>query len=177
MILHTERQGSGEPLLFLHSSLKTGAIDFTYQRNYFMKHYRVIAADLRGHGKSKAEYFTNYLTDAVQDIEDTLDALRIDAVHIVGCSLGALIGFLAAKQFPNRVISLTISGVLPTKPKNWQTLLAEDREKQIALFADEQIAAYFDDLHDSDWRQILGMSQQEGWYPFTKTRDVANLTV
>ncbi|WP_240949729.1 hypothetical protein [Psychrobacillus sp. BL-248-WT-3] len=48
MILHTSIQGSGEPLLFLHTGLQTGNTDFQYQQNFFKDSYKVFAPDLRG---------------------------------------------------------------------------------------------------------------------------------
>ena len=60
MILHTEIFGNGEPIVFLHTGLQTGLTDFEYQREYFQKNFKVILPDLRGHGNSKAEDFSNF---------------------------------------------------------------------------------------------------------------------
>lgn len=177
MILHTERFGSGEPILFLHSGLQTGATDFVYQQKYFTEKYRVIAADLRGHGKSKAADFSNYLEDSAQDVIDTLADLNLDAVHIIGASLGALVGLFVAKRYPDSVKSLTISGVIPKQPDDWAEISAEDAKKRAAFLADEKIVAYFDELHESNWQEILGMSEQENWYPYAETKDLSTLSM
>lgn len=177
MILHTERFGSGKPILFLHSGLQTGETDFEHQRKYFTESYRVIAADLRGHGKSKSDDFTNYLEDSVEDVIETIADLNLNSVHIIGSSLGALVGLLVAKKHPSYVKSLTISGVIPEKPANWAELLAEDVVKQCALLEDERIVAYFDELHESDWKKIIGMSQGGDWYPFEETNDLSTLSM
>ena len=47
MILHTTTVGEKwSPILFLHTGLLTGMLDFVYQRNYFKEHnYQVILPD------------------------------------------------------------------------------------------------------------------------------------
>lgn len=177
MILHTERLGSGEPILFLHSGLQTGATDFEQQQKYFTENYRVIAADLRGHGQSTASDFSNYLEDSAEDIIETLADLNLDSVHIVGASLGALVGLVVAKRHPDYVKSFTMSGVVSEKPANWDEIMKADKKKQTALLQDDRIVAYFDDLHHSDWSQIIGMSQRKNWYPFDETGDLSMLSI
>ncbi|WP_335872715.1 alpha/beta fold hydrolase [Bacillus sp. 2205SS5-2] len=49
MILHTEVNGEGEPIVNLHSGLQTGNTDFVKQREALQKSKKVIVPDLRGH--------------------------------------------------------------------------------------------------------------------------------
>ena len=128
VLLHTEILGDGEPIVFLHSGLQTGLTDFEYQREFFKQNYKVILPDLRGHGKSVENNFSNFLADSAMDLEETLTNLHVNAAHIVGCSLGALVGLSFAKKFPEKVKSLTISGVLAQKPDNWSEMHKEDVE-------------------------------------------------
>ena len=113
MILHTTILGEGEPVVFLHTGLQTGMSDFEHQREYFQLKYKVILPDLRGHGESITNDFSNFFVDSASDLLDTLNHLKLKSIHIVGCSLGALVGLIFAKAFPERVKSLTISGVMP----------------------------------------------------------------
>ncbi|MGG2014860.1 alpha/beta fold hydrolase [Bacillus sp. S10(2024)] len=46
----------------MHPGLETGASSFQHQIDYFSNHFRVIVPDLRGHGHSYAEDFTNYFS-------------------------------------------------------------------------------------------------------------------
>lgn len=142
MILHTTVLGKGEPLLFLHTGLQTGLTDFEYQREYFKGNYQVILPDLRGHGKSKIDNIVNFFEDSVVDLVETLDDLQIDSAHIVGCSLGGLVGLIFAKRFPDRVKSLTISGVLPEKPHNWAEMQSIEAKNQLALLENEEVVHY-----------------------------------
>ena len=170
--LHTEVFGDGEPIVFLHTGLQTGLTDFEYQREYFKNNYKVILPDLRGHGKSFENNFSNFLEDSAIDMEETLNKLGVKSAHIVGCSLGALVGLCFAKKLPHKVKSLTISGVLPEKPENWFETHKEDVKSQAQLLQNKDVVNYFDNLHMSDWRQFIYMGQDEEWYPFHETKDL-----
>ena len=177
MILHTSIVGKGEPVVFLHTGLQTGEIDFSYQREYFKGNYKVILLDLRGHGKSKTEHLEvlNYLEESAVDLKETLDHLHIEKAHIVGVSLGALVGLVFAKRFPVRVISLTLSGIVSEKPLNWEELQAADVEMQNAVLNNMEAVNYFDNLHTSDWKSFITMTQDRDWYPFDETADVSGI--
>lgn len=175
MLLHTEKFGTGEPIIFLHTGLQTSLTDFEYQRDYFKTAYQVILPDLRGHGKSISTDISNFFVDAANDLADTLEKQEIAAAHIVGASLGALVGIFFAKKFPAKVKSLTISGVTAGKPENWQEMHQEDLAFQSQLMENEQAVAYFDELHKSDWRQFLYMGRNEEWYPFQETEDLSDI--
>lgn len=174
MILHTEILGEGEPIVFLHTGLQTGTTDFEYQRDYFKEKYKVILPDLRGHGKSVSNDFSNYFEDSAKDLAETLEALGIHSAHIVGCSLGALVGLYFAKQFPSFVKSLSLSGIIPEKPKNWSVLQKEEAERQAHLLLNEEVVQYFDDLHQSDWRKFLDLTNKDG-YPFEETKNLTDV--
>jgi pimeloyl-ACP methyl ester carboxylesterase len=73
--------------------------------------YRVVALDLRGHGRSgKPREDTAYGTRLVQDLVNLLDHLRIDRAHIVGYSLGAAITTKFLVEHPERVVSAVLGG-------------------------------------------------------------------
>ncbi|WP_336498974.1 alpha/beta hydrolase [Psychrobacillus sp. FJAT-51614] len=172
LLLHTEVFGDGEPIVFLHTGLQTGLTDFEYQREYFKHNFKVILPDLRGHGRSIENNLSNFFEDSAMDIEETLNKLDVKSVHLVGCSLGGLVGLCFAKKFPHKVKSLTISGVLSKKPDNWIQLHNEDVEFQAQLLQNEDAVNFFDNLHGSDWRQFIYMGKDEHWYPFQMTKDL-----
>ena len=68
MILHTEVYGEGEPIVLLHTGLQTGTTDFEKQREVLQESMKVIVPDLRGHGKSVSDDFSNYFEDAADDL-------------------------------------------------------------------------------------------------------------
>lgn len=176
MILHAEVFGEGEPFVFLHTGLQTGESDFSIIKESFQDHYQVILPDLRGHGQSYSENISgNFLDDSVEDLYETLKALDIEKPHVIGCSLGAFVALGFAKKFPNELSSLTISGVMSEKPRNWSEMHKESVAQQTELLKDEQAVGFFNQLHQSDWTQFLHMSKNEDWYPFNLTAEISDI--
>jgi len=173
MILHTQSFGEGEPIVFLHSGLQTGLTDFEYQRDYFKEQFQVIVPDLRGHGNSVTEDVSNFFEDSAKDLSESLEHLGIQSAHIVGASLGALVAIFFAKRFPGKVKSLTISGVTAEKPDDWTQLHEQEASNQQQLLKYEEATAYFDQLHNGNWRQFFEMAKHENWYPFEETKDLS----
>ncbi|WP_400244377.1 alpha/beta fold hydrolase [Niallia sp. JL1B1071] len=175
MKLHTSIQGKGEPIVFIHTGLQTGLTDFEYQRDFFQRHYQVISPDLRGHGHSVVANFSNYYDESANDLFETLEHVGIDSAHIVGGSLGALVAIIFAKTYPEKVKSLTISGVMPLKPADWQEIHKNEVEQQTHLLKNEEVAAYFNQIHMGDWREMLLTTQDPAWYPFQEIKDIRSL--
>jgi len=143
MNLHTEVIGSGEPIVFLHTGLQTGKTELDEQSGYFQNKYQVILPDLRGHGHSVADNLTNYFHASAKDLAETLDKLGIVSAHIAGCSLGALVGLVFAKRYPEKVKSLILSGIIPEKPVDWEEMIELDAINEAELVEKKEIVKYF----------------------------------
>lgn len=172
MILHTSIVGEGQSIVFLHTGLQTGLLDFEFQRAYFSHNYQVISPDLRGHGQSKTDNIENFFEDSAKDLLETLDHLKIDSIHLIGCSLGALVAIKFAQLFPNRIRTLSISGISPVKPDNWLEMHEQDVKGQTEVLNSKDLSSYFDQLHTSDWRQFIHFGKDENWYPFEDVKSV-----
>jgi pimeloyl-ACP methyl ester carboxylesterase len=100
--LYYETYGSGEPLLLVH--FNGGSIaGFGAQISHFRKHYRVIAMDSRGQGKSgdgpeKLTY--EKMTD---DLAALLDHVKVGPAYVLGWSDGAVEALLLAIRHPSKV--------------------------------------------------------------------------
>ncbi|MBD8068815.1 alpha/beta fold hydrolase [Bacillus sp. PS06] len=175
MLLHTDIFGEGESIIFLHTGLQTGMTDFEEQREYFKATHRVILPDLRGHGKSKSNDVSNYYLDSASDLSETLNYLGVPSAHIVGCSLGALVGLIFAKKFPDRVKTLTLSGILPEKPSNWSEIQRIEFERYTSLLENKEIESYFNQVHGEGWQELIYMARKEDSYPFEETVNLADL--
>lgn len=176
MILHTEINGEGEPIVFLHTGLQTGNSDFVKQREELQKSRKVIVPDLRGHGKSVSVDFSNYFEDAAEDLKETIDHLHIDKLHLVGCSIGGLVGLIFAKKYPSRVFSLTLSGITADKPSNWKEMHLQEVKFQQELLENDEVTNQLDLIHESDWKEFIYMARDENWYPFEYTSDLNNIS-
>ncbi|MFZ2005868.1 MAG: alpha/beta fold hydrolase [Stellaceae bacterium] len=90
---------------------------------------RVIAADLRGAGRSEKPPRGFSLADAADDLDALLRALNIDRVDVIGAALGSLVGALLAIRHPDRVRRLMMCAVAPDMAGPTRAYLVERAEK------------------------------------------------
>ncbi|MFH1999539.1 MAG: alpha/beta hydrolase [Planctomycetota bacterium] len=114
-------QGRGEPVVLLHGLL--GTLEMNWEDTgiaaVLATDYRVIAIDLRGHGKSgKPHDPLSYGFDMVKDVLRVMNHLEIEKAHFLGYSLGATITVKLMVSFPERVASALLGGGGWTKPGN-----------------------------------------------------------
>ncbi|GEN44624.1 alpha/beta fold hydrolase [Alkalibacillus haloalkaliphilus] len=178
MILHNTTTGEGEPIVLIHSGGMTSLTEFEEQTEYLSaRNFKVIRPDLRGHGKSNGK-IDDYFTDCVKDLKDTLDSLNVEKCHIAGVSLGGIAALLLAKAYPNKVKSLTFSGVFPVRPNNWSEMLREEAANYEQLFNNEEAVSYLNEIHeDNDWKTLLKSFSDEDFYPFEQTGEVSQLAM
>ena len=103
-------EGDGPPLILVHG---IGASRQSWAGVVpLLKHrYRCISYDLRGHGASPMPAPPYALYDLVEDLEALRRELGIAKAHVMGHSLGGMIGPAYARRYPDRVLSL---GLLST---------------------------------------------------------------
>ncbi|WP_212630763.1 alpha/beta hydrolase [Pseudomonas sp. KB-10] len=120
--LHYEDYGRGEPLLLVHG-LGSSTRDWEYQIPVLAQHYRVIALDVRGHGRSDKPRGAYRIADFADDVAALIQYLQLPSVHLVGISMGGMIGFQLGVDRPELLRSLTIvnSGpeVKAKSPRDW----------------------------------------------------------
>lgn len=103
-------EGSGPPLFMVHGigARKTSWAGLT---QHLKKDFTCIAYDLRGHGDSPKGDGPFGLDELVADLEALRAKLGIERAHVIGHSLGGMIGPAYARAYPNRVNAL---GLLST---------------------------------------------------------------
>jgi 3-oxoadipate enol-lactonase len=75
------------------------------------QHFTCVSYDLRGHGDSPIPATPFTLDDLLDDVEALRVKLGHEQIHIIGHSLGGMIGPAYARAFPDRVLSI---GLLST---------------------------------------------------------------
>lgn len=105
--LHYEIAGSGEPVLLLHGLGGSGQ-DWEPQVAALSRKFQVIAMDVRGHGRSQKPLGPYSMAMFAKDAAELIERLRVGPVHVVGLSLGGMIGFQLAVDSPSLVRSLTV---------------------------------------------------------------------
>ena len=107
--LHYEACGppAGPPIILLHG-LGSSSADWRYQLPALSAHYRIVVADLRGHGRSPRGRGRLTAEAMAADVAALLEALGAPPAHVVGLSLGGCVALALALDHPARVRSLTL---------------------------------------------------------------------
>ena len=107
-------RGEGEVILLLHGLGSTKA-DWDLQKDLFLKDFRIIAPDLRGHGNSsKPKLKEDYgVQKCAEDMKLLLDKLKIADCIVVGFSMGGAIAFEMATRISERISKLVIVNTAP----------------------------------------------------------------
>jgi pimeloyl-ACP methyl ester carboxylesterase len=101
--IYYEEYGQGTPLLLLSGGgLNRSIKDFGKCIPDLSKHYRVIAPDTPGQGKSEQTDSLSYalLTDFMSKL---IDSLKIDSAYVMGLSDGAIVAILLADKRADKV--------------------------------------------------------------------------
>lgn len=105
--LNYEMEGTGEPLVLLHG-LGSCREDWLMQVPAFVGQYCVITADMRGHGRSGKPPGPYSVRMMAADVIGLLDALGVAAAHVVGLSMGGMVGFQLSLDYPQRMRRLVV---------------------------------------------------------------------
>ena len=103
-------EGSGPPVFMVHGiGSRRSGWDGIIEN--LKQDFTCISYDLRGHGESPIPDAEFGLDELVDDLEALQEKLGIEKAHVIGHSLGGMIGPAYARRHPERVISL---GLLST---------------------------------------------------------------
>ena len=121
--LHYEVRGQGEAVVLLHG-LGSSSDDWEPQLTALAPHYRVIAIDQRGSGRSRdlahpAGPFS--VATFAADVAAVIYHLGAAPAHIIGLSMGGVVAFQLALDHPQLVRTMTIINSGPAiVPRTWQ---------------------------------------------------------
>jgi pimeloyl-ACP methyl ester carboxylesterase len=115
--LHYDEAGSGTPVIFVHEFAGDWR-SWEPQMRYFSRRYRCITYSARGYLPSDVPTGLEHYTQDHwrEDVRAVIDALKLDAPHVVGLSMGAFATLhfgmkYCARGSPARARSLTLAGV------------------------------------------------------------------
>jgi pimeloyl-ACP methyl ester carboxylesterase len=118
LTVYYEIGGDGPPLVLLPGLLGTIESDWRRFIPALTQHYRTIALDLRGHGRTdnpapsgKAGTGRLNIDQMADDLNGLLDNLGLERASILGYSLGGCIGLVAGLKRPSRVKALAMHAV------------------------------------------------------------------
>lgn len=103
-----EEAGTGPVVVLLHG--------FPFNRSMWREqieiltpHFRVIAADLRGHGETSVTAGPATMAEMAQDVIGLMDALDIAQATVCGLSMGGYVALALYRLVPARVRSLVLA--------------------------------------------------------------------
>ncbi|MBN3554790.1 alpha/beta hydrolase [Fictibacillus nanhaiensis] len=154
--------GSGDSLILIH--YLNGIAKAWHPVIPFLKdHYRIVAYDLRGHGKSDQPDFGYTFEDTANDLECVMNHFGIKKAHLVGSSYGCMVGLYFTAMRQDRVLSLAnIDGAI-INDSGEHGLYDETLEEHLAKFEGQL---------DPDYESVEEYQQiyQEQWLPWNKER-------
>lgn|SRR5699024_3311969 len=117
-----------EWVTLLHGAGGSSSIWFKQMR-YYRKHFNVLLVDLRGHGKSANKEWkkNDSFEHLAKEVIDVLDHLKIKKTHIIGMSLGTIVGQTMADSYPERITTLVLGGAIINVNLRTKFLLAIGR--------------------------------------------------
>lgn len=105
--IYWDEQGRGEPILLI-MGLGYTAHMWHRTRPVLAEHFRCIAFDNRGVGRSEAPPGPYPIPVMASDAAAVLDAAEVENAHVLGVSMGGMIAQEFALQYPTRVRSLIL---------------------------------------------------------------------
>lgn len=118
--------GGGVPVVLVHG-YGGNTEQWLAQLDHLRPGRRVVALDLRGHGRSSASAGNEYSVDAfASDIAAVVDSLKLDRFVLVGHSLGGAAAIAYAAAHPDRVAGLVMVGTPGrTPPEQGKQMMAQ----------------------------------------------------
>ena len=134
--IYWDEQGRGEPILLIMGLAYTSHMWYR-SRPSLSAHYRTVALDNRGVGRSDGPSGPYSIELMASDAARVLDAAEIESAHVLGVSMGGMIAQEFALQYPTRVRSLILGCTAAGGP----TAVRAEREAIDMLMARARMTA------------------------------------
>ena len=171
--IYYEEYGMGTPLILLEGGMKS-IKDFSMCIPELMKHFRVIAPDDPGQGRS--EMLDTMTYDLLADyVSELIDILKLDSAYVIGWSDGGIAALILSVKRPDKIKKILVSGANYTKngyvsrdstKKDTIQLLAPDFKfsPEDQKWADDYFVA-----NKNNWKKIINdrivMWYQDFYFP------------
>lgn len=151
--------GEGPPIALIHGAAMTVETNWSNQIPVFSRRYRVMAMDLRGHGRTtNPSGILDHHTMA-EDVVKLLEKLHFEKTHIIGFSMGGMIAIRIALDHPELVRTLTLCGSGHYVSDEARDLFAKSADPQMMEEANSEWVPFYRRIHKEDgpdyWKRLL----------------------
>jgi 3-oxoadipate enol-lactonase len=136
---------TGSPVLVFSNSLGANYSMWDAQAQEFLKQFRVLRYDTRGHGQSSATSGPYSIERLAKDIVALLDSLDLDRVHFCGLSMGGMIGMWLGVNAPKRLnrLALCNTGATIGTPQAWNARIDAVQKNGMKSIAPAVVERWF----------------------------------
>jgi len=168
--------GSGDALVLLHGWSMSSAV-FQETMAMLATRFRVLAPDLSGHGASEAVGVNFDLTSLAEDVEEWLTLLGIDAIHLLGWSLGGQVALQIGKRRRVQVEKMILVATTPlfVSAREWEHGLPPTQvramDRQMQRHFEQSMGEFFRLMFDGEemtserYREIIRFAVRDGSLP------------
>lgn len=107
-LYYYDNQLADKPVVIFIHGLGENLDSWVNQIEHFKSDYRVVAMDLRGHGRSSDGSKPITIAQLAADVIALMDKLNIKQAHIVGLSMGGIIAQELAINYQSRLLTLSL---------------------------------------------------------------------
>ena len=107
-----EDEGAGCPVVLVHGWCMSSAV-WKYQFDGLADSHRLLAPDLRGHGRSREISGQLNFESFAEDLIDLFDFLELSKVVLVGWSMGAQIALQSCAELSGRLAGMVLVSATP----------------------------------------------------------------
>ena len=149
--LYYEERGTGETILFVHG-LSSSHFELRNFIDEFADEYHCVCYDHRGHAASERPAKHMNVKTLGQDLNELIEYLNLQDVHVIGHSMGAATIFSYVNQFGcDRLKSITAVDMSPYMRNTvWEGGIGQGKWTDEDFMKDFDLM--FDDLGAANWR-------------------------
>jgi pimeloyl-ACP methyl ester carboxylesterase len=157
--MHYLISGEGPPVTLLHGAALTLETNWSNQIPVFSRTNRVIALDLRGHGRTNNPSMV--LSQAVfyTDVINLLEKLRVLQTHLIGFSMGGMTALRIALDAPQLVKTLILCSTGYYVSKRSRTLFAQNIDPFTPGNLDSEWVDFYRTIHresgENSWKRLF----------------------
>lgn len=151
--------GEGHALTLLHGAALTIETNWANQIPVLSRKYRVVAVDLRGHGRTNNPRGILNHDLMLGDVHRFIEEMGLAGMHLLGFSMGGMIALRLTFEHPELVKTLILCGAGYRLSKEGHELFAENANPKTMEETNPEWAEFYRRIHRSggtdSWKKLL----------------------